>query len=72
MADELVDLLANLVAVRRFPGIWVPLTLVRCAVTLTSVCNISFGELLMLLFGVFRGMCGESLCNVFLLFFMLL
>jgi hypothetical protein len=37
-----------------------------------SVCNISFVELLMFLFGVVWGMCGESLCNVFLLVFMVL
>jgi hypothetical protein len=44
---------------------WVSQTLVLCALIVMSVCNISFVELLMFLFGVFRGMCGESLCNVF-------
>jgi hypothetical protein len=71
MAAEVVDRVAILVAVRRFPGM-VLLTLVLCAVTVTSVCNISFVELVLFLFGVFWGMCGESLCIVFLLLFMVL
>jgi hypothetical protein len=37
-----------------------------------SVCSISFVELLVFLFGVFWGMCGESSCHVFLLLFMVL
>jgi hypothetical protein len=46
---------------------WVLLTLVLCVVTIMPVCEISFVELRMFLFGVFWGMCGESSCNVFLL-----
>jgi hypothetical protein len=34
---------------------WVLLTLVLCALLVTSVCNISFVELLMLLLGVLGG-----------------
>jgi hypothetical protein len=48
------------------------LTVVLCALTIMSVCNISFVELLLFPFGVFGGMCGESSCNVFLLLFMVL
>jgi uncharacterized membrane protein len=44
---------------------WVLMTLVLFALTVMSVCSISFVELLMFLFGVFSGMCGESSCNVF-------
>jgi hypothetical protein len=51
---------------------WVVLTLVLCVLTDMSVCNISSVELLMFLFGVFWGMCGESSCNIFLLLFMVL
>jgi hypothetical protein len=73
MAAKLVDRMAILVAVRRFPSLaWVLLTLVLCALTFMSVCNISFVELLLFLFGAFGGMCGESSCNVFLLLFMVL
>jgi hypothetical protein len=74
MAAESVDRMAILVAVRRFPGMaaWVLLTLVLCALIVTSVCNISFVEVLLFLFGVFWGMCDESSCNVFLLLFMVL
>jgi hypothetical protein len=50
---------------------WVLLTLVLCAVTIMSVCNISLFELLFI-FGIFGGNCGESPCNVFLLLFMVL
>jgi hypothetical protein len=46
LAAKLVDRLAILVA-------WVLLTLALCALTVMSVCNISFVELLMFLFGVF-------------------
>jgi hypothetical protein len=35
-------------------------------------CNISFVALLMFLFGVFGGMCGENSRNVFLLLLMVL
>jgi hypothetical protein len=48
------------------------LPLVLCALTVMSVCNTSFVELLLFLFGVFGGICGESLCNGFLIFFMVL
>jgi hypothetical protein len=34
---------------------WVLLTLALCAMTVMSVCNISFVEILMFLFGVFGG-----------------
>jgi hypothetical protein len=51
---------------------WVLPTLVICALATMSVCNISFVELLMFLFGVFSGMCDESSCNVFLQLFMVL
>jgi hypothetical protein len=46
------------------------LTLVLCALTTMSVCNISFVGLLTFLFGVLGGMCGEISCNVFLRLFM--
>jgi hypothetical protein len=52
--------------------VWVLLTLALCVVSVMSVCNISFVELLVFLYGVFWGMCGESSCNVFLLLFMAL
>jgi multisubunit Na+/H+ antiporter MnhG subunit len=51
---------------------WVMLTLVLCALTVMSVCNILLVELLMFLFDIFWGMCGENLCNVVLLLFMVL
>jgi hypothetical protein len=59
MAAELVDRLAVLVAVRRFLTslAWVLLTLAPCALTIMSVCNISFVDLLLSLFGVF-GRCA--------------
>jgi hypothetical protein len=74
MAADLVDRLATLVAVRRYPGIvtWVLLILVLCALRVMSLCNILSVELLLFLFGVFWGMCGENSCNVFLLLFMVL
>jgi hypothetical protein len=52
MVVELVDRMAILVVVRRFLGIKVLLTLAPCALTVMSVCIISFVELLMFLFGV--------------------
>jgi hypothetical protein len=69
MAAELVDRLAILVAIFVASLAWVPLTLV---LTVMSVCITSFVELHVFLFGGFWGMCGESLCNVFLLLFMVL
>jgi hypothetical protein len=51
---------------------WVQLPLVPCDVTVVFVCNISFVELLLFLFGAFWEMCGENLCNVFLPLFMVL
>jgi hypothetical protein len=51
---------------------WVLLTLAPCALTVMSVCNISFVDLLMFLFGVFWGICDVHSCNVFLLLFMTL
>jgi hypothetical protein len=71
MAAELVDRLDILVGVRRFHA-WVMLTLALCALTVMSVCNISFVELLMFLFGVFGGVCDVNSCNVFLLLFTVL
>jgi hypothetical protein len=49
---------------------WVLLTFVLGAVTVMSVCNISFVELRQFLFGVFWGMCGGNSCIVFLLLFL--
>jgi hypothetical protein len=53
MTAELVDRLAILVAVCRFPGM-LP-TLVLCALTIMSVCNISFVELRLFLSAFFGG-----------------
>jgi hypothetical protein len=55
MAGELVDRLAILVALRRFPGIlaWVMLTLVLCVLTFMSACNISFVDTLLFPFDGF-------------------
>jgi hypothetical protein len=73
MAAELVEFLAILaVAVRRFHMAWVLLTLAPCALTVMSVCYISFVELLIFFFGVFGGMCDVNSSNVFLLLFMVL
>jgi hypothetical protein len=41
-------------------------SLVLLVLTIMSVCNISFVELLMFLFGVFGRGCGDNSCNVFL------
>jgi hypothetical protein len=51
---------------------WALLALVLCAMAVMFVCNISSVKLLMFLFGVFGGMCGENSCNVFPLLFMVL
>jgi hypothetical protein len=51
---------------------WVLLTLAPYALTVMSVSNISFVELLTFLFGVFWGMCDVNSCNVVLLMFMVL
>jgi hypothetical protein len=51
---------------------WGLLTLAPCALTIMSVCNISFVGLLMFLFGVLGGMCDVNSCNVFMLLFMVL
>jgi hypothetical protein len=59
MAAELVDRLAILVVVRRFPGMVVD-SLAPCALTVMSVCCISFVEQLLFLFGVFGGMCDVN------------
>jgi hypothetical protein len=45
---------------------WVLMTFVLCAQTFISVCNMSFVEGPVLLFGVWGGVCGEKSCNVFL------
>jgi hypothetical protein len=55
VAVELVDRLAILVVVRRFHGMGVRRFHgmgVPCALTIMSVCNISFVDLLWFLFGV--------------------
>jgi hypothetical protein len=72
--EPLVDRMANLVAVRRFPGMGTVESrfLVNCVVTVTSAHNISFVDLLIFLSAVFGGMYGENSCNVFLLLFMVL
>jgi hypothetical protein len=72
MALELVDRMTISVAVRRFPrmGAAYSRSLRSDIYVRMSVCNISFVALLMFLFGVFWGMCGENSCNVFLLLFM--
>jgi hypothetical protein len=64
MAAELVDRLTILVEVRRFLA-WVLLTLAPCAMTIMSVCSISYVELLTFLFGLLGGMCNVNSCNVF-------
>jgi hypothetical protein len=51
---------------------WALLTLVVCALTTMSVCSIPLVQVLMFLFGVFGGMCGESSCDVLLPLFMVL
>jgi hypothetical protein len=55
MAAELVDRLAILVAVLRFPGVGVGDSRFFAFFAIMSVCNISFVELLLFLFGVFGG-----------------
>jgi hypothetical protein len=70
MAVELVDRHAISVAVRRFLGMGVAGN--RSLPSVMSVCIISFVELLLFLFGVFWGVCGESSCNIFMLLFMVL
>jgi hypothetical protein len=71
MADELVYRMSILVAARRFLGMGA-YDYHFCAMAIMSVCSISFVELLMFLFGVFGGMCGENSCNVFLQLFMVI
>jgi hypothetical protein len=61
----------ELVVVRRFHGMGV-VDSRSYALTIMSVCNIFFVELLMFLFGVFGGVCGDSPCTVFMLLFMVL
>jgi hypothetical protein len=62
MAAELVDRQAILVAVCRFRGMGV-----------VDPRSLRFdGQLMMFLFDFLGGRCGESLCNVFLLLFMVL
>jgi hypothetical protein len=51
---------------------WVLLTLAPCALTVMSVCNTLFVDILMFFFGVFGGMCDVNSCKVFLLLFMAL
>jgi hypothetical protein len=71
MAAELVDRLDFLwLSVASLA--WVPLTLVPCALTVISVCIISFVDPLLFRFGVYGGMCDVDSCNVFLLLFMAL
>jgi hypothetical protein len=72
MAVELVDCMATSVAPRRFPGLGIADSRSLRVLTVMSACNTLFIELLMFLFGVFGGMCGENSCNVFLLLVMVL
>jgi hypothetical protein len=72
MAAELVDRLAILVDVRRFPSMGAALALVPCALAVISECIILFADLLLFRFGVFGGMCDVNSCHVFLLLFMAL
>jgi hypothetical protein len=51
---------------------WVLLTLAPCAMIVMSVCNISFVDLLLFLFGGFWEMYDVNSCNVFLMLFMAL
>jgi hypothetical protein len=51
---------------------WVPLALVPCVLTIMSVCNILFVDLLLFRFDVSWGMFDVNSCNVFLLLFMAL
>jgi hypothetical protein len=51
---------------------WVLMILVLCPHSGMSASNISFVELILFLFGVFWGMCGENSCNVFPLLFIAL
>jgi hypothetical protein len=48
---------------------WVMRTLVQPILTFMSVCTISFVDMLLFTFDSFGGMCGENLCTVFLLLF---
>jgi hypothetical protein len=71
MAAELVDRLAILVVVSRFPGMGVADSRSFRFDSHVRMRHF-FVHILILLFGVFGGMCGVSLCNVFLLLFMVL
>jgi hypothetical protein len=75
MAVKLVDRLAILVVVRRFHGMGVDDSRSFHGmgdVRVMSVCNISFIEHYVFLFGVLGKMCDVNLCNVFLRLFMAL
>jgi hypothetical protein len=72
MAAELVDRMAILVAVRRFPGMIVAYTLVHCVLTVMSAFIISFVDLFIFPFDAFGEMRGKKLCNFFLVLFMVL
>jgi hypothetical protein len=51
---------------------WAVLNLALCALATTSVCYISFVDLLIFIFSVLGGMCDVNTCNVFLMLFMVL
>jgi hypothetical protein len=69
MANKLADRLVILVAVRRFHGMGAANSR---SLRFDSYVPMSHFALLVFLFGVFGGMCGENSCNVFLLLFTVL
>jgi hypothetical protein len=71
MAAELVDRLAMLVAVRRFPGMGAADSRSLRSNNYVRMQHF-FVDLLLFRFGVFGGMCDVNSCNVFLLLFMAL
>jgi hypothetical protein len=73
MAAELVDCLAYLMAIRRFPGMGAANSHSMRSDSCVRKQHISFVDLLTMFPScVFRGMCGENSCNVFLMLFMVL
>jgi hypothetical protein len=73
MAAELVDRLAIIVAVRRFPGMGaVDSRSLRSNSCVRMQHFVHDMNLFMFLFGVFWGICSENSCNVFLPLFMVL
>jgi hypothetical protein len=72
IAVEMDDRLAILVAYLRFLGMGDDDSRSLRYDIYARICNISFVLLIMFLFGIFGGMCGENSCNAFLLLFMVL